>query len=196
MDRPLHRADHRDQVRRQRDDQRGPAAGLRRGHRLPAPLWRTAGGRARRRAADLGDAQAPRHPLGVPRRIPGHHAGDDGGHLLGAVFPHGQIVQEKQRLRAAADDIVDAHGHAVDAHGVVLVHQKGQLQLGAHTVGAGHQHRIAHAGEVGRKQAAEAADAPHHAGGHGAPDVALHQLHGPIAGGDVHPGGLVAFTVA
>ena len=56
-----------------------------------------------------------------------------------------------------ADDVVDAHGHAVDADGVVLVHQLGQAELGAHAVGAGDQHRLLHPGNGQAEAAAEAA---------------------------------------
>ena len=85
------------------------------------------------------------------------HAADDLSDLLGDVLAAGDVVQEEQGLGAAADDIVDAHGNAVDAHGVVLVHQEGQLQLGAHAVGAGDQHGVLDAGQIGGKQAAESA---------------------------------------
>ena len=74
------------------------------------------------------------------------HALDDVRDPLRHVFAAGDIIEEKQGLGPAADDVVDAHGHAVHAHGVVLVHEKGQLQLGAHPVGARDQHRLGHAG--------------------------------------------------
>ena len=114
------------------------------------------------------------------------HALDDVGDPLRHVFAAGDIIEEKQGLGPAADDVVDAHGHAVHAHGVVLVHEKGQLQLGAHPVGAGDQHRLGHAGQVRHEQAAEAADVGADALRGGAGDMALHQLHGPVPGGDVH----------
>ena len=41
--------------------------------------------------------------------------------FLRHVLSAGDVVQEEERLRAAADYVVDAHGHAVDAHGIVLV---------------------------------------------------------------------------
>src|SRR5699024_965878 len=85
------------------------------------------------------------------------HAGHQLGDFFRHVFAAGDVVQENQRLGAGADDVVDAHGHAVDAHGVVLVHQKGDFQLGAHAVGAGDQHGVGHIGAVQLKQAAEAA---------------------------------------
>ena len=86
------------------------------------------------------------------------HAGDDLGDLLRHVLPAGDVVQEKQGLGPHADDVVDAHGHAVDAHGVVLVHEEGQLQLGAHPVGAGDQNGVGDPRQVQFKQPAEAAD--------------------------------------
>jgi hypothetical protein len=56
----------------------------------------------------------------------------------------GKIIKKKQRLGTLNDDIVDAHGHQIDAHGVVFVHHEGDLELGAHTVGGTHQHGLAH----------------------------------------------------
>ena len=124
------------------------------------------------------------------------HAAHDLRHALGHVLAHSHVVQKELGLCAAADDVVDAHGHAVDAHGVMLVHQKGQLELGAHAVGAADQHRALDARHVQLKQATEAADALQHAGNHGAGHVLLHQLNGAVAGGDVHPRGLVACAFA
>ena len=120
------------------------------------------------------------------------HAGDDLGDLLRHVFPAGDVVQEEQGLGPHADDVVDAHGHAVDAHGVVLVHEEGQLQLGAHPVGAGDQNGVGDPRQVQFKQPAEAADVRQGAGGHGLGNVGLHELHRFVPGGDVHPGGGVA----
>jgi hypothetical protein len=84
--------------------------------------------------------------------------------FFGHVLADGDIIQEKQRLCAAADDVVDAHGHAVDAHGVMLVHQLRNAEFGSHAVGAGDQHRLGHALQLGSKQAAEAADVTDHGG--------------------------------
>ena len=53
------------------------------------------------------------------------HARDDGRHPLRDVLAHGDVVQEEQGPRAAAQNVVDAHGHAVDADGVVPARQKG-----------------------------------------------------------------------
>ena len=70
------------------------------------------------------------------------HAGDDGGDFFGVVLPNGNIIQEKEGFRAAADDVVDAHSHAVDTDGVMPVQQLGKAQFGAHAVGAGDENRF------------------------------------------------------
>ena len=113
----------------------------------------------------------------------------------GVVLAAGDVVQEEEGGSAAADDIVDTHGHAVDAHGVMLVHQEGQLQLGTHAVGAGHQHRLLHAGQIRGKHAAEAAQGAHHPGDIGGLHHGLDALHRLISGGDVHPGGGVGLRM-
>ena len=59
------------------------------------------------------------------------------------VLRHGQVVEEEQRLAAGAEAIVDRHGHQVDADGVVLAAQAGDLELAADAVGAGDQHGMA-----------------------------------------------------
>ncbi len=91
-------------------------------------------------AGVLGGLAANQGAAGLDAAL--RHAGDDGGDFLRLVFADGDIVQEEQGPGAAADDVVDAHGHAVDADGVVLVQQLGQAQLGAHAVGAGDENRF------------------------------------------------------
>ena len=55
---------------------------------------------------------------------------------------------------------------------------------------------LLHAGEVGQEQAAEAAEAAQDAGALRALHVLFHELHGPVARGDVHSRGLVARALA
>ena len=117
------------------------------------------------------------------------NAGDDGGHLLRLVFANGDVVQEEEGLCPAAHDVVDAHGHTVDADGVVPVQQLGQTQLSAHAVGAGDQNGFLHAGKVRGEQPAEAADAGDHAGNPGPGHVLFHQFHAFVSGLNVHTGG-------
>ena len=120
------------------------------------------------------------------------HAANDLGNALRHIFAAGDIIQEKQRLCAAADHIVDAHGNAVNADGVVLVQKLGNAQLGAHAIGAGDQHRLLHSGNGQAKAAAEAAYIVQAAFVFGPGNVLLHQLHGLVAGSDVYTGSGVA----
>ena len=79
--------DRGDQVRRQRHDRRRPEASLRPGHRVHEALRCAPGGGARRGSADLADASATGHHLGVPRWPAGHQPGGDGGRPDGARRP-------------------------------------------------------------------------------------------------------------
>ena len=124
------------------------------------------------------------------------HALDDVGDLFRHVAAAGDVIQEHQRLCTGADDIVDAHGHAVDTDGIVLIHDHGNLQLGAHTVGAGDQHRVLVTGAVQLKQAAKAAQTADAVLVHGTGDILLHQLHRAVTGGNVHACCGVAFRIA
>ena len=70
-------------------------------------------------AGMLGGLAADEGAAGLAAAL--RHAGDQGGYLLSLIFADGDVIQEEKGLGAAADDVVDAHGHAVDTHGVVLV---------------------------------------------------------------------------
>ena len=63
-------------------------------------------------------------------------------HLLRDIVAHCHVIQEYQRLRTLGEHIVHAHCNCIDTHGIVLVHSEGNLEFGAHTVGAAHQHRL------------------------------------------------------
>ena len=114
------------------------------------------------------------------------HALDDLGNFLRDVLAAGDVIQENQRLGTGADHVVDAHGHAVDADGVVLVQQHGDAQLGAHAVGAGDQDGMLHTGAIQLKQAAEAAQPADAVLGHGAGDILFHQFDRTIPGRNIH----------
>ena len=141
-------------------------------------------------AGHLGGLAADEGSAGLDTAL--GHTGDDARDLLRDVLAAGDVVQEEQGLGTHADDVVDAHGHAVDAHGVVLVHEERQLEFRAHAVGAGDQDGLGDAGQVQLEQAAKAADVGQGSGGHGLGDVGLHEFYGLVPGGDVHPGGGVA----
>ena len=96
--------------------------------------------RAARLAAALGDAL------------------DDGDADLGRELSGGEVVEEEQGLRALDDDVVDAHGHEIDADRVVDARVDGDLHLGADAVIGGHQDRVLEARGLEVEQAAEPAD--------------------------------------
>ena len=79
------------------------------------------------------------------------------------IFANRNVVQEKQRLGALGDDIVDAHRDDVLSNGIMLIHHKGQFQLRPDSICTADQHRLFHVQRTQIKQAAEAADAAHHA---------------------------------
>ena len=83
-------------------------------------------------AADQGAAG-----LAAPVGHPGHDRFDDGRQQPADA----DVVEEEQRIGALHGDVVDAHGHQVDADGVEAPGGLGDLELGAHAVGGRHQHR-------------------------------------------------------
>ena len=122
-------------------------------------------------------------------------AGDDLLDALGLILAHGHIIQEEHGHGAGADDVVDAHSHAVNAHGIVLVHEKGDLQLGADAVGAADQDGLLHALHIGGEQAAEAAQSAHDAVDIGGLHQRLDAVDRLVTGGHVHTGGGVGLGV-
>ena len=78
----------------------------------------------------------------------------------------------------------------------MLVHQKCDFQLGAHTIGAGNHNRLLHAGQIRCKQAAEAAQAADDAGDIGALYQGLNAVDRLVAGGYVYTSSGVAVTFA
>ncbi len=61
-------------------------------------------------------------------------AADDVCDFLRHHFSGGDIVLQEQWLSTAHDEVVDAHGHQVDADGVVLIHRLGDNKLRTHAV--------------------------------------------------------------
>ena len=115
------------------------------------------------------------------------HALDDSGRGGHVELAAGEIIEEKQRLGALHQDVIDAHRDQVDADRVVPVQLERQLQLGAHAVGARHQHRLL-VFLADFKQRAEAADAAHHAFAHRALGKRLDRFDQRIAGIDIDTG--------
>ena len=142
-------------------------------------------------AGHLGGLAADQRRAGLHTALA--HALDDLLDPLRNILSAGNIIQEKQRFRSAADNVVHAHGHAVDTDGVMFVHQKGQLQLCPDAVCAGNQHRPGNAAHIRLKQAAEAAHVGADTGRFRPADMLFHQFNSFVARGDIHARGGVRF---
>ena len=86
--------------------------------------------------------------LAAEQRTAGDHAalgdaGDDRTDPFRDGAAHGDVVLEEQRFGAADDEVVDHHGHQVQADGVVDVHRLGDGEFGTDAVGGGRQDRFA-----------------------------------------------------
>jgi hypothetical protein len=115
----------------------------------------------------------------------GGDAFDHVGGLRHVQLAAGKIIQEEQRLGALHQNVVDAHRHQVDADGVVTVPVEGQLELGAHAIGAGHQHRFfVFLGDF--HQRAKAAQIAQHFRAHRPLGKRLDVFNQLVAGVDVH----------
>ena len=100
----------------------------------------------------------------------------------------GDVVLQEQRLGAAGHQVVDDHGHQVDADGVVHVHRLGDRGLGADTVRRRGQHRVAVAVQRQPEQRGEPADPAEHLGPAGLLGLGLDQVDGGLTGRDGDPG--------
>ena len=67
---------------------------------------------------------------------------DDVGSLRYIQLAAGKVVKEEQRFGALYQNVVDTHGHQVDADGIMFVPVKGELQLGTDAVSTGNQYRL------------------------------------------------------
>ncbi len=123
-------------------------------------------------------------------------AAHDGRDVLGLDVADGDVVEEEQRLGARGEQVVGAHGHQVDAHGVVAAEQLGELELGAHAVGARDEHGVVHLLDVGGgEQAAETAQAADDLRAVGGGDALLHQVDRAGALGRVDTGVAVGYLL-
>ena len=119
--------------------------------------------RAARGAAGLGDAL------------------DELGQVLGHELAGGVVVEEEERLGAAAEDVVDAVVDQVDADAAVAPGGDRDLDLGADRVGARGEHPAVRRSRLEREEAAERADPAEDLGGVGRRDGAPDQADGAVA---------------
>ena len=149
-----------------------------------------------------------RHDAGVLGHLAAHeraarelaaigHALDDLCHVLGLDVTDGNVVQEKQRLGARSQNVVDAHSDQVLAHRLVTVHDLGEHELGAHAVGTANQNRVFHILKRGsREQATKATDAADDLGTVGVLNHLLNSVNGAAALGGIDAGILIRHMLA
>ena len=90
---------------------------------------------------DLGHLAADQGAAGLA--APVDDAADERVDLVRVEPADGDAVEEEEGLGALGGDVVDHHGHQVDADGVEAARLAGDEGLGAHAVGGRHQHRVA-----------------------------------------------------
>ncbi len=87
------------------------------------------------------------------------YAGDDLRGELCVERADRDVVEEEERLCAAGEDVVRAHGDQIDANRLVPAQQLREPEFGAHAVGPAHEYRVAHLLERrSAEQPAKAAD--------------------------------------
>src|SRR5690606_3103151 len=104
-------------------------------------------------------------------------------------FSGREVIEEKQRFRAAAEYIVDAHRNQVDADGVVFFQRERKLQFRAHAVGRRDQNRLGVLRKIMLKKRAETTQPAEYSGRKGALRVRLDTRNEFVAGFDIHAGG-------
>ena len=90
-----------------------------------------------------------------------------------AELADADVVEEVDGLRALHGDVVDAVVHDIEADRVVLLHFRGDHELGADAVDAGDEDGFAVARETGLEESAEAADGGEHFGAAGGGETGL-----------------------
>src|SRR6266853_6128890 len=137
-------------------------------------------------AGHLGGLTADEGAAGPAARAA--HAFDKLLDEVGIEFPHREVVEEKQRLRALDENVVDAVIDEVAADGGMDFHGHGDFELGADAIRAGDEHGLFPLFAVEREERAETADAAENAGSESAAGMVADALLGVIRDGDIHSG--------
>ena len=116
------------------------------------------------------------------------HAFDELLDNLRIELAHREVVEEKERLRALDENVIDAVIHEVAADGGMNSHGHGDFEFCAYAVRAGDQHGLFPLFPVEREERAEAADAAEHAGSKGAAGVVADSLLRVVGDGDIDSG--------
>ncbi len=85
----------------------------------------------------LSGFSADKRTLGLPASF--GYAGDDISYQVEVHAADGQIIQKEKRPGSLDQDVVNTHGHQVDAHGIVLARQESDFELGTYSVCGAHK---------------------------------------------------------
>src|SRR5687767_3702145 len=105
----------------------------------------------------LGGFAADQYAARLPATV-----GDAANHSLGDTdveFAANEIIQEKQRLSTLGQNIVDTHGHQIDAYCLMNTGRESNLKLGADTVGRGYKNGFTVAASLQIEKRAKTANA-------------------------------------
>ncbi len=131
------------------------------------------------------EKREPELPAGF-RHSRDHRRGD-----VGIELPHGEVVEEKERVRPLDQDVVDAVGDEVVADTLVPTRRNRDLELGSDAVGRSHQDRPEVARRVEPKESPEASDVREHFGTKGRASELPDFPDGAAGGVDVDSRGTV-----
>ncbi len=116
------------------------------------------------------------------------HALDELLDDVGLELAHGEIVEEKERLGALDENVVDAVIDEIAADGGVDAHGHGDFEFGADAIGAGDQHGLSPFFAIEGKERAEAANAAENARSESMAGVMPDALLGFLSDGDIDTG--------
>lgn len=120
------------------------------------------------------------------------NAGDEVFEECRVILAEGNVVEEEQGFSTEAETVIDAHRDEVDTHRVVNAGMNGDFDLGAHTIGAGNEHRVFElAAGVKTKQPGKSAGQIHDTGSEGATHELRQFLHGLLVEFKVNAGGTI-----
>ena len=145
-------------------------------------------GHLRRLAAEQGTAR---------RLAAGRDAGDELGDEVRLELVNRDVVEEEERLGAAAEQVVDAHRDQVDAHGVVAFGLDRDQQLAADAVRTTHEHGLTVVAceealvVIEPEEAGERTVAWQYARAIGSPNDRPNQLLHAVGGVQVNAGGAI-----
>ena len=120
------------------------------------------------------------------------NTGNDFGNFLRNIFTASDVVQEEQRFCADTNNVIDTHSYRINTDGIVLIHEDGQLDLGAAAIGTGHQDRLFHTGNGQTIAAAKAAHIIQATLVPGPGNMLLHQFHSLVACCNINTGSRIA----